>query len=188
MIDSSLREIIFLNINSIFYPSKTLKSRLERKNHLFESVFTMWPFYIIFTVIELIVLLFLSTGVELKSWLVIWLLFKSLIFPISILVDATFTYFVMRVAMPTNVTDSEIMSVIGNTINSNCFLVIPLIGSVISLLVGKVLLFHGSCFYSNWKRALLVIILPSVLSMIFVSFFLFCLALSFLSLVSIMIS
>ncbi len=188
MIDSSLREIIFLNINSIFYPSTTLKTRLERKNHLFESVFAMWPFYIIFTAFELIVLFFISTDVELNSWLVIWLFFKSLIFPMMVLLDTIFNYFVMRVAMPTNVTDSEIMSVIGNTINSHCFLVIPLIGSIISLLVGKILLFHGACFYSNWKRALFVIVLPSVLSMIFVSFFLFCLALSFLLLVSNMIS
>ena len=177
-------ETLSFNLNTIFYPSSAIKARLNRKGHLRETIFLLWPILLFNIFFEIYALSVTTPNISIVGWGILLFLFKGLIFPFVKWCEVYFNYFFLRLILPSETTDKTIDCVIANSIAAGVFLVIPLVGDIFSYIINKVLLFHGVMIISNKTNAALALVLPLVLSITFLVFLGLCLALISLSLMT----
>ena len=147
-----MREIVFLNLESIFFPVRSTKKRLGRKDHLYESILIAWPAFFIYAVFEVSFNILKVNASTLDLLSIIFVIFSLLFFPVYIWIYSQANFMVLRIFLPGSFNDSEIDAIIGNMVSTNLFYVLPLIGPVISFISSKIILF--SCLrpkLSIWR-------------------------------------
>lgn len=174
-----MREIVLLNLESIFFPARATEKRVVRKDHLYESILITWPAFFVYALFEVIFKILDVNTFFLNYLSLVMITLSLLLFPIYIWLYAQVNFLVLRIFLPASFNDTEIDAIIGSMVSSNLFYLLPLIGPIISFISSKIILF--SCLRQRLSVPISVCVLlgPILLSMVIIAFLAFCLALFF---------
>ena len=169
-----INEIIIFNIRSIFYPNTTLFERIHRKHQVIETIFFLWPIYLLSIFFSILISYY---QYDFSFNLIQFLLFQIIYFPILLMIESFLIFIILKVFSLDALSDREIDAVIGQAIVTNCFYLIPIIGPSLSLIFSKIYLILAISKLTTFQNSIFILSLPMILSIILILFCIFCLAL-----------
>ena len=175
-------DLIKLNIESIFFPKKTLLERFNKKHQFIDSFLLCWILFIVSASYEICILKISYESSSLLFFSFNLILFKLIIFPISLFFDLFIDFLILKMILPKNYSDRWIDTILGSSLSSSLFLVIPLLGPIAFYISSKINFLVGVKQQLSWGEAVIVLFFPTLLSIVFIAFFSACGALTLASL------
>ena len=150
---------------------------MKNKNQLLDSFLLCWPLFIISTFYEICILKIGYGTLSIFFISCCLVLFKVLIFPLLLFFELLIDYTFLKILMPDKTTDRSIDAILGSSLSPCLFLIIPLLGPVAFFISSKLNFLVGIRQFLSWGESLTILFFPTLLSIVFMTFFVACAAL-----------